>query len=136
MRIPLPHKGQPLDITYIYTLANAVNKLADDIAVDRFSSFGYNNTLQTTAAKLGLDAGTISVSRGGDPTTSNITFSVGFSQPPVVVATVRSNPGELAFKNNVSVSNSTAGSATVSVQFYDAKAPPCRINWIAIGLAR
>lgn len=135
MRIPLPHKGQPLDITYIYTLANAVNKLADDIAVDRFSSFGYNNTLQTTASKLGLDAGVVNVAKGGDPTVVTVTFSVGFSEPPVVVASIRHNPGEVGFKNQLSVSNTTAGSATFSIQF-DPINGSCRVNWIAIGIAR
>jgi len=42
-RIPLPERGQPLDVTYIYQLANAVNDVATQV-----SSATYNYTTVKT----------------------------------------------------------------------------------------
>jgi hypothetical protein len=31
-KIPLPERGQPLDLSYIYQLSNAVNELSDELS--------------------------------------------------------------------------------------------------------
>jgi len=43
--IPLPNKGQPLDVAYLYQLAQALNKLSDQV-----SSATYNYTTIDTAS--------------------------------------------------------------------------------------
>ena len=39
-KIPLPDRGQPLDVTYIYQIANAINDLSNSIssATDSYTS--------------------------------------------------------------------------------------------------
>jgi hypothetical protein len=46
-KIPLPERGQPIDVSYIYQITNAVNQLSD-----RINTTGYNyTTVDTPSAK-------------------------------------------------------------------------------------
>ena len=45
-KVPLPERGQPLDVTYVYQLANAINDLSTQV-----SSATYNyTTVETISA--------------------------------------------------------------------------------------
>lgn len=45
-RVPLPERGQPLDLSYIYQLANAVNEIATQVS----PTVGRYTTVDTVAA--------------------------------------------------------------------------------------
>ena len=36
-KIPLPERGQPLDVTYVYQLAEAVNSLATEVSASTYN---------------------------------------------------------------------------------------------------
>jgi hypothetical protein len=57
-KIPLPERGQPLDLSYIYQLSNAVNELSDEISTStsRYTSIESASsgmqTVKTSDAKI------------------------------------------------------------------------------------
>jgi hypothetical protein len=57
-KIPLPERGQPLDLSYIYQLSNAVNELSDEISTStsRYTSIESASsgmqTIKTSDAKI------------------------------------------------------------------------------------
>lgn len=136
MRIPLPQKGQPLDITYINTLVSAINSLSDSVAADKIQSFGYDGKLQTTAAHLGLDSGYMHISKSGEPTKVTDNFVVPFIEPPLIVATVSAGGGGLGYTVRLSIAARTASSVTFDLSWTDETQQLIDIHWIAIGLTR
>lgn len=57
-KIPLPERGQPLDLSYIYQLSNAVNELSDELSTSssRYTSIESASsgmqTVRTSDAKI------------------------------------------------------------------------------------
>ena len=57
-KIPLPERGQPLDLSYIYQLSNAVNELSDELSTttSRYTSIesaaSGMQTVKTSDAKI------------------------------------------------------------------------------------
>jgi len=94
-RIPLPERGQPLDLSYIYQLSNAVNELSDELTPTkaRYTSIDTasagSQTVRTSDARIigGYVAVTNSSSTSPDGEGS---FSYNFSDfayTPIVTAT-------------------------------------------------
>jgi hypothetical protein len=110
-KLPLPERGQPLDVTYIYQLADTVNNLSTQV-----SSANYNYTSIDTASALKqsvktsdarIIGGIVKVATDSTVTASlEKTFSydfVGdFKYPPIVSATII-NTGNTTAGSNVSV---------------------------------
>jgi hypothetical protein len=78
-KVPLPERGQPLDVTYLYELADTINKVSSEV-----SSAVYKNT-------------TVETISGGKQTikTSESRIVAGFKQ--VANNTVVSSGNEIAF---------------------------------------
>jgi hypothetical protein len=109
-KIPLPERGQPIDVSYIYQITNAVNQLSDQV-----NSAGFNYTtvevpgigkqnIKTSESRI--IAATILVSNNpqqGVGTVKDFTYSYNgnFKYPPVATATI--------VNNNVSGSTGNAG---------------------------
>jgi hypothetical protein len=110
-KLPLPERGQPLDVTYIYQLADTVNNLSAQV-----SSASYNYTtidtssagkqsIKTSEARLigGIvkvaDNSTVSAS---SEKTFSYDFPSDFKYSPIVSATVI-NTGNTPAGQNVSV---------------------------------
>lgn len=94
-KIPLPERGQPLDLSYIYQLSNAVNELSDELSptTARYTSIDTasagTQTVRTSDARIigGYVAVTNSSSTSPDGEGS---FSYNFSDfayVPIVTAT-------------------------------------------------
>lgn len=97
--IPVPERGQPLDLTYIYQIANTVNQLSQQAA---YSSNKFTS-IETPGANVGRQDVRISDSRivgGYYELAPNISVNAGstvsfsynfpgadFKYPPVVTAT-------------------------------------------------
>lgn len=138
-RVPLPQQGQPLDVAYIATLAEAVNQLSEEgSALAQGNNFILKGRLSETpssyklygaqviAQEVNLISGTSSVAE------QTVSFSpYNFSNPPIVTATLV-NPSDS--EANVYVKNITSGSATVIVQFSGSENNSAAVNVIAIGV--
>jgi hypothetical protein len=145
--IPVPERGQPLDLSYIYQLANAVNQLSTQASYssNKFSS------IETPAANIGRQDVRITDSRmvGGyyelSPNTevtagSSANFSYNFpaadfKYPPIVTATPINISGT-ASGGDVSVVLTLVTTSRVEgvVRFGISGTASIGINILAIGI--
>ena len=137
-RVPVPQQGQPLDLAYIATLAEAINQLSEEgsalaqgnnfILQGRLSDVPASYKLyaaQVFAQEISLIAGTSNIAE------QTINFSPNnFANPPIVTATLV-NPSDP--EANVYIKNITSSSATVIVQFSGTENNSSAVNVIAIG---
>lgn len=143
-KIPLPERGQPLDVSYIYSLAQAVNDLSNQVST---ATYNYTTvdvpgsspqSLKTSDAKI--IAKNILVTNNGTVTAGNetdklINFDAGFKFPPVVVATPVNQVGTSAGKDvSVVLSNITTTSANATIKFNTSGVLTVYLNIIAVGI--
>lgn len=145
--IPVPERGQPIDLSYIYQIANAVNKLSTQAvySANKFVS------IETPAANVGRQDVKITESRiiGGyhqlAPNTNVTTGAaieftynfpgVDFKYPPIVTATPINISGTEAGKD-VSVILTMVSASRVEgvVKFSTSGTASIGINIIAVGV--
>lgn len=103
-KIPLPDRGQPLDLTYIYQMANAINEISNEISSATYNYTSVltrdagNQVIQTRAARIVaayVDVVTNTSVTGGETKAWSHTYSADFKYPPIVTATTvnRGNSG-------------------------------------------
>lgn len=110
-KIPLPERGQPLDLTYIYQVANAVNDLATQVSP---SSNNYATVDTVSAGKQSSRVSDLKVVGGYVEVANNSTVNAGneksfaydfpadFKFAPIATATPV-NVGDTPAGRNVSV---------------------------------
>jgi hypothetical protein len=143
-KIPLPDRGQPLDVTYIYQIADAINQVSNEV-----SSATYNYTtvstrdagdqiIQTRAAKI--LAGYIDITNNESVTagtTKPFTFSYNadFKYPPIATATVV-NRGTSDIGDDVTVVIRSITTSRIEgiVKFNSAGQVTTTVNITAIGI--
>jgi hypothetical protein len=138
-RVPIPQQGQPLDLSYISTLATAVNELSEEgAALAQGNNFIFQGGLNNTPASYKLYgaqifAQEVSIEGGTTELPERIvSFSpYNFSTPPVVTATLVASSNNEAI---VSLKNITSSSATVLVKFPTSEGNSARVSIIAIGV--
>jgi hypothetical protein len=144
-RVPLPERGQPLDLAYIYQIANAVNELATQLSptVGRFTSIdtvsaGVQSVRTSDARIVG---GFVLVSNSSATTADGEgTFSYNFSDfkfVPVVTATpiLTSNIGTDASKDIIVIlTRVTTNRVEGIVKFNTIGVADVGINLIAVGI--
>lgn len=144
MRIPLPERGQPIDLNYLYQITNAVNDLNTRVAsadttsvVDNGIQLPENITTSnlrfyattTNIAKPNVSAGT------SDPW--SVTFNADFLYTPIAVATVKNNTSSTAGNNVLLViKNTTTGRVDGNIRYNQQGSIDININVIAIGVSR
>jgi hypothetical protein len=109
-KVPLPERGQPLDVTYLYSLVEAVNDLSSQV-----SSATYNyTTIDTVSAnKQNIKTSEARIVGGYVEVANNSTVSAGnektftydysdFKYAPIISATAV-NTGQTPAGQNVSV---------------------------------
>jgi hypothetical protein len=143
-KIPYPDRGQPLDVTYIYQMASAINDISNEI-----SSATYNytsvqnpqttefNTIQTRAAKI--VAGYYTVTTGEDVTGGQTkSFSMeysGFKYPPIVTATaVNKGTSEIGDDVIVIIRSVTTSRVDGIVKFNKTGQATTTVNIMAVGI--
>lgn len=91
-KIPLPERGQPLDLSYIYQVANAVNGLSEQVS-SKFTSIDTQSagTQTISTSNTRMIGGYLSVTNNSSTSpdgegTFSYTFS-DFKYPPIVTAT-------------------------------------------------
>jgi hypothetical protein len=109
-KVPLPERGQPLDVTYLYSLVDAVNDLSTQVA----STTANKTVIDTVSAgKQEIKTSNARIIGGYVEVANNSTVSAGnektftydfkdFKYPPIVSATLV-NTGQTPAGQNVSV---------------------------------
>jgi hypothetical protein len=145
MKIPLPERGQPIDLNYLYQIANSINNLSNQISTSNTTSVidnGFDRREDITTNKLRFYATTKKIVTGN---ISQDFSSQGWSvdlQPdflftPVVVATVVNNTASPA-GNNVTlvIGNITTNRVEGNIIYNKSGNIDININVIAIGVSR
>ena len=140
----MPDRGQPLDVTYLYQIANAINDVSNEISS---ATYNYttvktrdagNQVIQTRAARI--VAGFVDVVLNESVTegqTKPFTFSYSsdFKYPPIATATVV-NTGTSDVGDNVTVVIRSITTSAVEgiVKFNSAGQVTTTVNITAIGI--
>jgi predicted TIM-barrel enzyme len=144
-RVPLPERGQPLDLSYIYQIANAVNELAVQLSptVGRYTSIDTGNagTQSVRTSDARIVGGFVTVTNSSSTTSDGeASFSYNFTDfkfVPVVTATpiLTSNVGTDASKDIVVVlTRITTNRVEGIVKFNTIGVTDVGVNLIAIGI--
>jgi hypothetical protein len=143
-KIPLPERGQPLDVTYVYELAQAVNELSKEVSPATYdyvtvqtSDNGPQNRKITEVRVIGgLEK--VASSRSvltGDQLPFSHSFSGEFRFPPIVTATPI-NVGQTPAGSNATVILNDPSTSSVSgfVRFNTSGDVSLTVNLIIIGI--
>jgi hypothetical protein len=142
--LPVPERGQPLDVTYIYQIVKAVNELSEQISPGTYKYV----TLDTpTAGKQSVKASEARIIGGYVQVTTSQTQTAGSSQPfsynfssefkfaPIVTATPI-NIGNTDAGKDVTVTLKSISTSKVEglVKFNAAGDTSIGINLVIIGI--
>lgn len=142
-KIPLPERGQPLDLSYIYQIASAINDISTQIAPSTYKyvtidtkDAGKQN-IRTSDAKI--IGGYIEVANNATVDSKNqktVTYSFpDFKFPPIVTATpVNISRTEAGRNVSVIIENVTASSVTITVTFNTSGEVSLGVNLLIIGI--
>jgi hypothetical protein len=143
-RIPLPERGQPLDVTYISQMAQAVNELSSAISPGTFKytsidtpNAGKQNIKLTETRVIGgiarvVSSGTITA---GEEKPFTYSFAGEFKYPPIATATPINVGNTVAGKNvTVVLKSVTRSSLEGIVKFNTSGDVSIDVNLIIIGL--
>jgi len=143
-KIPLPERGQPLDVTYIYELAQAVNDLSKEVSPATYdyvtiqtADNGPQNRKATEDRGIGAlikVASSQSVTPGEQLNFSH-SFAGEFRFPPIVTATAI-NVGQTSAGASVSVilNDPTTSGVSGFVKFNTSGTASLNVNLIIIGI--
>jgi hypothetical protein len=144
-RLPTPDRGQPIDVPYLYTLATAVNDIADqiDASSERFTTVYTREagkqdqrTSDTKIFASFLDLPQqLQVNQGDTRQFSFDISGLGFKYPPIATVTPV-NTGTSVASNDVLavISSVTNSSIDGIVRFNSAGNVDISINCIAVGI--
>lgn len=143
-KIPLPERGQPLDVTYIYELAKSINDMSTQISSASYNFTTIDNgssnkeTIKTSNAKIVggyVSVFTNSTVSAGNERAFTYSFQSEFKFPPVVTATPV-NIGNTEAGQNVTVVLQTITTSKVDgfVRFGASGNLSLAVNLIAVGL--
>jgi hypothetical protein len=143
-KISLPDRGQPLDVTYLYQIANAINEVSNEI-----SSATYNYTtiqtkdagtqvIQTRAARI--VAGYVRIFSNesvteGQTKSFRFPYSSDFKYPPIATATVvNEGTSDVGDSVTVIIRSITTSEIEGVVKFNAAGQVSTGVNITAIGI--
>ena len=143
-KIPLPERGQPLDVTYVYQMANSINDLASAISP---STYKYVTVDAGSAGKQSVRTSEARIIGGYISINSNTTvnaaeekdfsydFSTDFKFAPVVTATPI-NIGSTDAGKDVTVTINSISTSQVegTVKFNAGGDTSIGINLIIVGI--
>jgi hypothetical protein len=143
-KVPLPERGQPLDVTYIYQLADAVNNLSTQVSS---ATYNYTTVDTVSAGKQNIKtsearfvAGYIEVANNSTVTASSektfsYDFPSDFKYAPIVTATPV-NFGNTAAGQDVSIVLKTVTTSQIQgiVKFGVGGTASVAVNLIIVGI--
>jgi hypothetical protein len=143
-KVPLPERGQPIDVAYLYQLAQGINMLSDQV-----SSATYNYaTIDTASAgpqnvktsEMRVVGGSVTVANNSTVTAASskafsYQFAGDFKYTPIVTATPI-NTGKTAAGENVTVviTDVTRSSVNGIVRFNSSGDLSVIVNLIIVGI--
>jgi len=146
-KIPLPERGQPIDVSYVYQMANAINQLADQVTTTGFNyttvdtpALGKQN-IRTSESRI--IAGTINVTSNsqeasGSTKTFTYTYNGNFKYTPVATATIVNSGGSAtsaaAENATVIITNIDANGLSGLVRFNTGGRDTTSVNLIIVGI--
>jgi hypothetical protein len=141
-KIPTPDRGQPLDVSYIYQIVEAVNDISSQVSSStyKYASIDTSNGTQNSLiSEMKVVAGQILVSDEnitvGKTASYNYSFKGEYKYPPIVVVTPQLQNATTAGKNIAVVVESVTNSrADISVTYNASGAASYKLNIIAIGV--
>ena len=138
--IPLPERGQPLDVTYISQMATAINNMSKilpatikNFSVESSGSVNLNEIFFIAKSKAVVSSGT---KTAGEEVAFPIDYnSVIFKSPPIITATLVNTGKSTAGKNTTIVlSDITPSGATGTVRFNATGDVSVVVNLMIMGL--
>ena len=142
-QIPLPERGQPLDVTYIYQVVDALNSLTKQVSdtaaeysvIDVVGQATKNqktsNTKFVGKYKLITDSETVTA---GQEKTYSVSFP-NFKFPPIATASIVNITGTTAGSNtSVVLTSITTSEVQFIVKFGTSGIASVGVNVIAIGV--
>jgi hypothetical protein len=143
-KVPLPDRGQPLDVTYMYQLANAINDVADTVstASSKYATIDTRQVGKQTfkVPDIRIYAGYADVANAQTVTSTQVIekpvdFGVAFKYPPIVIASVVNNNTQAVGNSaTVIVSSVSTTAASFRVRFDAAGEASVGVNFIAVGV--
>lgn len=143
-KIPTPDRGQPLDVTYVYQIVEAINDLSSQISSAKYkyasidTSEGRQNTLLTdTKVVAGEQPIYPALKAVTAETEETFTFSFKgeYKYPPIVTATPVLIEGTSSGKDvAVIISSVTSSAVNGIVKFNSPGQLALKVHIIAIGL--
>lgn len=142
-RIPLPERGQPLDVTYIYQVVDALNVLSTQVSN---ATYNYTDVDVVGAEKKSLKTSDTKFIGRYKSIANNETVTAGqektyfidysnFKFPPIVTLSIVNTSGTTAGSNTTVVLNSiTTTQAVFTVRYGVSGTATIGINLIAIGV--
>lgn len=142
-KVPLPERGQPLDVTYIYQLAEAINDISTKVSSATYKSTTVHagtaglQSVKTSEAKL--VGGYVEVANNRTVTASSeVTFSYPYSDfkyAPIVTASPINKGGTPAGQNvTVTLTDVTTTKVDGIVRFNAAGNLTVGVNLVIIGI--
>jgi hypothetical protein len=144
-KIPLPERGQPLDLSYIYQVANAVNELSNDVSPSVYKyvtidtpAAGKQSVRVAESRIIGAyiaDVANNSTVTAGNERTFSYDFPTDFKFTPIATATIV-NVGNTPAGKNVSVVLKTVTTSRLEgiVTFNASGNLSVAVNIIVIGI--
>ena len=143
-KVPLPERGQPLDVTYIYQLADTLNDLSTQVSS---ATYNYTTIDTTSAGKQSIKTSearivggyveifTNSIVSAGNERAFTYSFQNDFKFPPIVTATAL-NIGNTEAGQNVTVvlQKPTTSKVDGFVRFGASGNLSLAVNIIAVGI--
>jgi hypothetical protein len=143
-KVPLPDRGQPLDVTYIYRMANAINEVADTVSTanNRYATIDTKSIGKQTfkIPDIRIYAGYTDVTisetvTAGQTVSKTIDYGATFAHPPIVTATVVNNDTNDAGNDaTVVITSISTTSVTLKVRFSTAGSASVGVNVNIVGV--
>lgn len=140
-KLTVPQRGQPLDVSYMYSLVETVNQLSEVIGTTQnitqiVSSNGTSNTVQTGRSSIvGITTNVATSKNVTAGAQEPFSINYNFKYPPIIVATPW-NTGDTDAGKNVSVVITKVSNTTASflVRYDTGGVATVDINVLAIGI--
>jgi len=143
-KIPLPERGQPLDVSYIYQIANAINDLSSQVSPATYKyvtvdtpNVGKQSVKSSEARIIGgyLEVVNSATKNAGNEVAFSYDFSADFKYAPIVTATPVNTGGTDAGKNvTVVLKTITTSKVEGVVRFNSTGDLSVAINLIVVGI--
>lgn len=143
-KIPLPERGQPLDVAYIYQMANAINDLSSQVSPAMYKyvtvdtpGVGKQSVKASEARILGgyIDVVSSATKSAGNEVAFSYDFPADFKYAPIATATPINVGGTDAGKNvTVVLKTVTTSKVEGIVRFNSTGDLSVAVNLIVIGI--